>query len=410
MIALLLAASMAFGQDMGILGSGCDPLAPVAGTAGFSNGLAAIRTNAQTYSAGNFARDRLRGTVFMAMDFRGVFGVARVPSLCTQSDSDRLGTVYNQPLDVGATNLGLALPILYDSGPLHISAYPFYASSVTTSTMGARLFTTTLPLINLYPATFAPLIGSGISGGSLSTFAVDWIGGGVFKSDVVSVQAGYTGSRGMYLDVTQEKVAIFFNTALKDGFQLDDATYVIAGLQRFDLLKLGVPEGNATMAGMTSVFYRRLPQAAEPEETGPLADARRKLNRLKTGHLRQEDIAELVDIRAAWQFGEQSQIRELTASIHTNNWHTSRLELDRDVTDGAFFFRAGMVNLPDQPLFGVEGGPRPHLRGVYKTASGDGWGLELVAQMNDPDLLDLYPFAYNAFGISMEMSLDGANF
>ena len=408
MIALLTALAFGQGGVENAIRANCDGFLPVAGTAGFNNGLSAIRTNAQTYGAGEFSRRRMRGKTYMAIDYRMVLGLARVPTQCIDSEAKRYGTVYNQPLDVGATNLGLNVPFFEDETDLNLSFRLFYASSVTTSTMGSRVFTLALPMFNLYPATFAPLIGTSTSGGSLSTFAVDWIGGGTFKSDIVSIQAGYTGTRGLYLDVTQEKIAIFVNTALQGDFNLSDASYFLGGVQHFDPLNLGATGDTLEKFGMTSLFYRNLPQT-DSQNTGPIADIRSRIDKLKTGHLRQEDMFEMVDFRAAWQFGQQSRIREIAAAAHTPNWHP-RKELDHDTEDGAGYVRAGIVNLPDQPLFGVVGGIRPTLRAVYKKSSGEGWGIEVAAQMNDPDLLDLYPFGYNAFGISAELSLNGDDF
>ncbi len=397
-LALAIAlASPAVAQEQALEGI-CDPFSPVAGTAGFSNGLQAIRTNAQTYGAGQFARNRLRGYTYMAMDFRGLLGAAMVPSLCTDQVANRTGDVYAQPLDLGATNLGLNLPLVEDATDLHMGLRVFYASSVTTSTMGNRLFTTSLPLMNLYPALLAPLIGRNTAGGSLTTFSVDWIGGASFKSDVVSVQAGYTGTRGLFLDVTQDKIALFVNTALTQGFSLAEATYLLGGVQQFDPLNIG---SSAEAFGMSSLFYRELPQTEVADEQEPGL-----IEQLRTGHLRQEDMGGWVDVRATWQFGSQARVRELAVAGHSQNWFG---RVDDDQEEGAWYVRGGFVNLPDQPLFGVQGGVRPTLRAVYKSMNNEGWGIEVAAHMNDPDLLDLYPFAYNAFGSSAELSLDGSN-
>lgn len=380
----------------------CGNFQPVAGTAGFANGVNAIRTNAQTYSAGSFARNRMRGDTYGAMDYRLVLGIAQVPSICLDSEAKRGGEVYAQPLDLGATNLGFNAPIVDSDGALHPKLRVFYASSVTTSTMGARLFTTSLPLINLYPTVFAPLVGTSSAGGSLTTFAVDWIGGATFRSDVVSIQAGYTGTRGLYADISQERLALFANAALGGELDLFDPTYAMLGLQQLDPLKLGLPEA-AGQAGMTSLFYRDIPQSEQNADAGPQAEERSAIQRLRTGHLRQEDIAERVDVRGAVQVGEGAGLRELAIAGHTTNWH-GRDDSPWDDDEPAAYVRLGLMNLPDQPLYGVDGGLRATIRAEYKEVADTGWGIEAALLMNDPDLLDLYPFGYNALGLSVELS------
>jgi hypothetical protein len=380
----------------GTFGVACDVYAPIAGTAGFDNGLAAIRTQAATYGAGEFARRRLRGLTFYAWDMHVVVGAAQVPAYCSDLEGKYAGKVYSQPLDMGATNLGINLPLL-DDGPFNSRAHVFYASSVTQSNMGSRAASWSLPLFNLYPAAFAPFVGRTSMGRGLSVYALDWIGGAYLKSDIVSVQAGYTGTRGLYIDVTQEKVALFVNTVVSDGIQLSDAAYLMAGVQAFDPTELGL---GSKEVGTSSLYYRDLDQADGPEP-------RIAKNRLKTTHIRQEDMFRLLDVRAAWQFGPQARIRELAAAIHSPGWYTREGEEREE--DKTWYLRAGLLNMPDEPLLGVKGGLRPTLRGDYEHRVGyEGFGLRMSLRMNDPDLLDLYPFAYNALGFNFEMTYEAA--
>ena len=401
MIALLVASVASAGN----VWTPCERYAPIGGTAGFDNALAAVRTNAQTYGAGAFARDRLKWRNVAVIDFHIVAGAAQVPTLCDDIEGRNAQSIYRQPLDVAATNLGLALPLLKD-GPLNSRFRFFYASSVTQSAIGVRAGSWSLPLMNLYPAAFAPVVGRSSTGRSIQAYAVDWIGGAYFGSDVVSVQAGYTGTRGLYLDVTQEKLALFANTVLSDGVRFDNASYLLAGLQQLDLLELGASEGGiASKVGVMSLFYRDLPQGeAAAEEVPAQQDRPGVIDRLKTGHLRQEDMLDRFDFRAAWQLGGQSRLRELAVAIHSEDWHERRGRKLPD-SEAIFYVRAGLVNLPDQPTFGVQGGVRPTLRAdvAYKQ-DGAVLGVRASARMNDPDLLDLYPFAYNALGINVELT------
>lgn len=373
----------------------CETYAPIGGTAGFDNALAAVRTNATTYGAGNFARSRLQEFNFIAWDMHEVFGAAMVPAYCADLEGRIAQEVYAQPVDLFATNLGFRAPILME-GPANSHFEVFYASSVTQSLSGNRAVSWAMPMFNLYPAVTAPFLGRSFAGRGVSVYTVDWIGGATFGSDIVSVQAGYTGTRGFYVDVSQEKVALFVNTILADGIQLSDASYLLGGVDGFDPTEVGLENDDV---GLTSLFYRDLPQAApsEEEERGP---RRNVIERLRTGHFRQADMFGRFDVRAAWQFGAQARVRELAAAFHSPDW-TPR---DTSVTEGSFYVRVGMVNLPDQPTLGVDGGVRPTIRADWRLQNPDAMGVRISLRMNDPELLDLYPFAYNALGVNVELT------
>lgn len=397
-----LVASAALAQETPTWVYGaCEIFAPIAGTAGWTHAREAIRTNATTYSAGEFARRRLRGQNYFAMDFHVVAGATRVPSVCTAGDGTLADAgVYLQPVDLTATNLGLNVPVLSE-GPAHSHAEVFYASSVTQSYMGARALTWSAPIANLYPAVFAPAIGRFSASRGLFTYGVDWIGGAAFSSDVVSVQAGYTGTRGLYLDVTQEKVALFVNgvgTRLSDGLQGADLQYLLGGVDQFDPRRWGVDD---QAVGMTSLFYRDLPSGGEVvDRTG-----RRVSDRLKTLHLRQEDLFRVVDLRSSLDLSGGGRLRELAAAAHTRGWH--RRPGLRGASELEASARLGMITLPDQPLLGVKGGPRPTFRADVVHQAGDDlvFAVRGSVRFNDPDLLDLYPFGDDALGVNVEVTL-----
>ena len=394
---LTLWLSLAWAQEE-LFAEACDITYPIAGTAGFDNARQAVRINANTYAAGAFARRRMRKQVIMAMDAHSVYGVALVPSYCDRDNARRAGQVYMEPLDLHATNIGLNLPLLED-GPLNSKFRLFYASSVTTSTHWSRIGTAFAPMFNLYPAFFAPVVGSSSTGQGLGTYSVDWIGGALFRSDVISVQAGYTGRRGVYADVTQEKVALFVNGVLDelgDGLVAGDLSYWMGGLQDLDLQRTGAP----SEAGVTSLYARSLPLAQRDLERPDLPLPSSQL--LRTGHVQQEDVLHMLDLNLAWQFGtESSSLRELTAAWHTEGWVVRD---DRALDDGTQgYLRAGVVHLPGQPLRGIKGGVYPMFQGVMRITNDDA-SIKLIAQMNHPDLLDLYPFGVNAFGLAAELT------
>jgi hypothetical protein len=403
---LLAAAASAQDTPNWVYGA-CDIFAPIAGTAGWASARDAIRTNATTYSAGEFARRRLRGRNYLAMDFHLVAGVTRVPALCTSDSGTRAGDgVYLQPLDLGATNLGIDVPLLTE-GPLNSKLEVFYASSVTQSAMGSRALSWSAPLINLYPAFFAPVVGRFAASRGLFTYGVDWIGGAYLKSDIVSVQAGYTGTKGLYVDVTQEKVALFVNavgTDLSDGLQVADLQYLLGGVEQFDPRNVAAVDPEV---GLSTLFYRNLASGGSVVDalSGDAVPVR-----LRTIHARQEDILRRFDVRSAVQLDGPVRLRELAVGAHSEGWFRRR---DLNVSgEEHWAVRAGVVNLPDQPLFGVNGGIKPTLRADYLKQVGDSdtFALRASLRVNDPDLLDLYPFAYNALGANVELTYIGDEF
>jgi hypothetical protein len=392
--------SLALAQDAeAMFAEACDIAYPISGTAGFANGRRAARINANTYAAGAFARRRIRRDVIAAMDGHSVYGVAKVPSYCDRPDARRADQIYAEPLDLHATNLGFNVPVL-EGDETH--ARVFYASSVTTSTHWHRVGTAMAPLFNLYPASFAPLVGSSSTGQGLGTYTVDWIGGVSLRSPVVSVQAGYTGQRGVYADVTQEKVALFVNGVidqLGDGFDAGDLAYWMGGLQELDLATVS---GAPSEAGMTSLYARSIPLAPRDPERPGLQLAPSQI--LRTGHLEQHDLWHQLDVHMAWQFGGEAgpALRELSAAWHNEGWVPRK---GRPLEEGTqAYLRAGIVHIPAQPLRGVKGGLYPLIKGVMRVANNEDVDLKVVAQLNDPALLDLYPFGVNAFGLAGEIS------
>ncbi len=391
----------------------CDTFRPIAGTAGFSNALSAVRTNSQTYGAATFARERLTWDTLIAMDFHIIANAASVPTSCADTEGKYAGDIFAQPLDLGATNLGFALPFVED-GPLNSKFRAYYASSVTQSLIGQRAASWSLPLFNLYPAAFAPVVGRSNAGRSVQRYAVDYVAGAYFGSDVVSVQAGYTGTRGLYLDVRQEQTALFFDTVFGDGEKLTfgTAAYLLAGLQGLDPVAFGADEdGTAGIVGVTSLFYRDLPQSDAVAANDGAGEERTVFSRLQTGNLRQEDLWGQFDVRASIPLNQPGLVRELTLAAHSPGWHPRRFREPLDGEYRLYYVRAGFVNLPDQPLFGVKGGVRPTARADFALYN-DGAAMSVRASLryNDPDLLDLYPFAYDSLGFNLELTTSLSQF
>jgi hypothetical protein len=390
---------LALAQGQTLL-DGCGNHAPVAGTAGYTNARNAVRTTVSTYGAGAFARRRLRKNTGFVMDMHAVYNVARVPHTCDFGESAFDGTYYMQPFDVAATNMGLRLPLL-SKGPANSSLRAFYASSVVTGTTWAGPALAAVPMFNLYPAFAAPVVGRGNAYVGISAYTVDWIGGAAFRSDVVSFQAGYTGNRGLYLDITQDRYGLFTNgivqEIVRDGFTADNLAYLMGGIQHLDHAEaFGLDE----KVGRTSLFARTLPQERQDEGEEDVPDAE-KAKPLRTVHLAQDSLWEQWDVNLTGQLLGGARLREAGVAFHSEGWHIR--SGGKDLEGSKFFVRAGVVSLPPQPLFGVDGGLLPSLKAEYVKRLDDR-ELKLSAYLNEPEVLDLYPYAYNAFAVNAEIT------
>jgi hypothetical protein len=396
MIGLL--ASTAWAQA---LWDGCGNHQPIAGTAGYENARNAVRTTVSTYGAGSFARRRLRANTGLVLDMHAIYNVARVPHACDFGESVYDGAIYTQPFDVAATNIGLRAPV-FDDGPANSALRVFYASSVVTGTTWAGPVLWTVPMFNLYPAFAAPVVGRSNAYVGVSAYTVDWIGGASLRSDVVSLQAGYTGNRGLYLDVTQDRFGLFTNGILqeiaRDGFTLDNLAYLMGGVQHLDHARAF---GLDDEVGRSSLYARVLPQERQDEGEVDAPEAQRA-RPLQTIHLAQDSILDQWDLNVTTQLLGGARLRELGVAFHSTGWHIR--EGNRNLEGEKFYARAGLVSLPPQPLFGVEGGLLPSLRLEYVKRLSQ-IQLKLTAYLNEPEVLDLYPYAYNALAISADLTL-----
>jgi hypothetical protein len=90
-------------------------------------------------------------------------------------------------------------------------------------------------------------------------------------------------------------------------------------------------------------------------------------------------------------------LHDLRLGVHTPDF------LDSEEGEGTWQFRgmAGIVQMPESPIVGVDGGTRPSAR-VEATYGYDGSvfsNIELSLKYNDPVVLALFPYAENALDI-----------
>lgn len=405
MIALLLAAAAHAQADRNQCST--DDAFPLAGTAGFDNALEALRTNAATYSAASFLeRTGLRrialsdekkvGSAQFATNW--TFGVTRVPVWqedVTYGECPDEFLLVSRPLDLHAYNLGFAFRV----GPVGA----FYTASMTAGYMSDIAYfrpfqALGVAVVSPWVLAAAPLAGSLQTQVGASAYAQDFVAGVIVDAGVASLRGGYTQSRGWYLSGQDALVGALFGTiVLRDGLSF-------VGQARAGVEQLPLPEGIGERVGRPSAFLRVLPlteQQTDPAvgEVGP-----RQLD-LTTGHLEQHDLMGLVDLRFGYAIRPTPAVYNVSVAVHDPSFWRSAEEGSTGIHG---YLEAGMVQVPDQFYYGVEGGPKLHLRGQISggtsaIAPEKGGSFSLVLLYNDPEQTALYPFAVDALTISTEL-------
>ena len=247
----------------------------------------------------------------------------------------------------------------------------------------------------------APLARNGLTTQQgASAFALDWVAGGTFTTDAVSVRAGYAGSRGLYANVIEDRLGLFASGMLGGG---DTSGGLIGffrgGLDRTNLNKL-VKGG-----GLASVFIRDLPYGAAPTEEaaadqGLLSD----VGRLRTGHVEWANIGHVIDVGTTLSIKPISSLYDASGAVHSRDFVVGRDE--EDAPEGFMWsLKAGVVNIPGNAVLGLEDGQYFSGRvdfggaGELDGAQGNVSGALLI---NDPELLALYPYSVNSVTVRIQ--------
>jgi len=410
MLALWL--SLAFAQDASDCGAG---LPAIAGTSGLANARTALTTNRQTYGASAFAERNLfqqaseeRGSLggVFAEEWNVTHNVARVPVYVASAGTDPTGCpeellLATSPLDLMSTSLGFAV---------HGQTFGlFYASSFTAGQVAhpnawvnTLTFDLGLPFAAIPAMIAAPVSGPGyLQSQGASAVALEWVGGGTIDTDLVSLRAGYAGvSRGLYAQATEHHLGLFLTTSVSPSgeVEVDLVDLLKSGVDRFDLTELGLDDAGESV-GVTSAFYRDLPYGQEAASQGGGGF----VNRLRSGHLYQEDIFRVLDVRFAYAVSPQPVVHEAILGLHSPGFYKRRRTY-LDGPAGGFRVAGGVVQLPELYTLGVQGGTYASLRldaeadlsEALSALSNGRAGLRFGIQYNDAEQLALYPFARNA--------------
>ncbi len=414
---------------------------PLAGTSGYNNGLDALRINAATYSATAFAERSVFPTAILAMkqdekDAKrlsdGELSEAEQEAMATESRETGLGTagalgatrrgpfkgwnpggalVYETNQHYGVTRVpiwqvGLDCPEEYRvaSRPMDLTSANigaagrygrigfFFSSAIVYGNLGepgqANRITlgVMMPIVATYSLATTPLTGGAQVIQGSTAWGTDFIGGVSADLELVEVRAGYTASDGWYLSAGEERVGLFGNTVAKDGFTRVDQ--FAAGAKR---VKLG--KASEKGVGRPTAFARQVPmgEAEQVEEDG---EERTVVDKLLTGHVRQDDIAHVLDVAFGYAFKPVASVHDVEVGVHSKNFH--------DPAARGTFWRiaGGMVEIPTQHFYGIDGGTFVSLRGELTAPFGinrqDAGRFNFAILFNDEEQLSFLPFAANA--------------
>lgn len=367
---------------------------PIAGTLGYDLARQAQRTNAQLYGAISFAERRLfNNEIAWGFETSVINNVIRVPTLGQGCfGRARYGM---EGVDLYAASSGMAFPITPDIGL-------FYAGSITGSVMqhpsdsfwNNRTFTSyryaALGMLATYVAPLAPTLNS--SNGPTSVEG-DFIVGAKFsipkRPKLGRMYLAYAWSQGIFTNLNSEKLKILASFLLDDDFKT--LALAKAGLDRLglgdQLGKLSLYAQRRLIRGpLSSVKYdpdfgtrptRELNDGALPwEQAGDTA--------LSTFHLQSFELGGVVDLFAAYAITPKPFLHQAVAVYR------------QPLMEGVLLSAgAGVVQMPDLPWYGVEGG--------LKFTGFVGVGEVLRIGYNDVPTLDIFPFAQDATQISISL-------
>jgi hypothetical protein len=412
---LFLLIGLAFAKDDGILrpeGTDCaENAVPIAGTSGFENARDALRTTAQTYSATSFAERRLfsaqpsaEGEGGFSMEFFQMFGAAHVPSVEAEAKGDTNCPadfrVSTRPVDLQAMAMGFHFQKGHFGG--FYAASVAYGNTAMPNNIVRGMLTFAQPMYAGSVLAFAPLARNGWQTQTgASAFAMDWVAGVSFTSELLGARVGYAGSRGLYANLVENKLGLFASGVF-GGQDEGLLGFFRGGIDRAPLHKL------AKGAGMTSLYWRDLPYGLTPSATTPDAGGLLPENgRLKTIHFEQLNLGRQFDLAGAWATAPDSTLHHLLLGFHTPGFHEGRLA-DAEQTGPRFLLRGGLASVPGQAMLGLEGGRYASLRAEAGAAGKIDDALFVGSWaflLNDPELLALYPYAVNALTVRMYLDV-----
>jgi len=378
---------------------------------GFNTALRASDTNASVFGAASIAERVIFPALHQDGDYvlrfsgNTLFGGVSVPVDCLAFESECGGSRNGMsPVDFTAASVAMG----YRLGDLGL----FYATSTTGTILApgpfGRAFNGTLG---------AFYSGVGSVGGPLAdnllkhdaryediningfNYQTDYILGAQYDLGFMQARAGYVGSKGYFTNLSQADLRLFLTSVLTS--ELKTLPYLRTGVEKFPWKELGVDDM------LTSVYARKIRMVAPYEPDPTRSDsALKELSSYNfwTAHLQQLSVAKYFDFLAAFHVNRGFRPNELRVGYHSEGFHQatpgSKKDDSRKAEEG-FGVNAGIVNVPDMYYYGKEGGTKI----AFALEARCRWASVRISR-NDPELLAIFPFAYDSWNLSWEFGTD----
>jgi hypothetical protein len=370
---------------------------PLAGSAGEAVTQQALQGFSRLYGATGAAEREVLPTLRLGkpedtvglvhMRWTSVFGAARY-LLVPEQAAANCAPLVRSDYDLHAGTFGLA----FRTGPVSV----FYLTSTIVGTQGG-LGRVVMPMFAWIPPGYywfaAPFTGPWEYENRGLSISGDFIAGaqlGVFDTNLA---VGYIGTKGLYTNLSQEKIRAFATAALAREFS--ELAYLKGGLDRLKTVQ----------EGLTSVYARKVVFSPPPIPTAdgfelPDVDG----TPLWTGHLEHANIAKLVSVKSAVAVSPSVFLHDLRASIHTDEFYSDPVHTEYSHReDGAAAFTLGTVRIPENQAVGQDGKQLLSVQGELRYfGEGEGIGdLGFQLAFNDPEILTRFPSASNVFSLSL---------
>jgi hypothetical protein len=371
---------------------------PVQGSAGEAVTQQALQGFSRLYGATGAAEREVLPTlrlgkpddfVFLAhMRWTSVFGAARYLLVPEQAGNSDCAPLMRSDYDLHAGTFGMA----FRKGPVSV----FYLTSTIVGTQGG-LGRVAMPMFAWIPPGYywfaAPFIGPWEYENRGLSISGDFIAGAQVGVLDTNLALGYIGTKGLYTNLSQEKIRLFATAALAREFR--ELAYLKGGLDRLKTIQ----------EGLTSVYARKVVFSPPPIPTAdgfelPDVDG----TPLWTAHLEHANIAKLVSVKSALAVSPGVFLHDLRASVHTDEFYSDPVHTETSHReDGAAAFTLGTVRIPENQAVGQAGKQLLSVQGELRYfGEGEGVGdLGFQLAFNDPEILTRFPSASNVFSLSL---------
>jgi len=238
----------------------------------------------------------------------------------------------------------------------------------------------------------APVIGPTQIRRPHSEFVFDYMAGVELSPGPANLTVAYIGSSGLYVSGAEQSSTAFARLALDEG--LSRLPWWMLGVAR-----LPWPESIEEKAGRTKIFGRNLdwiaarvppPTAAEEPEAAPEPAGRTPLT---TFHVRQTRIRGLFRMAAIGRVRPAAGLHALSGGACTPG-DDPRLVACAEI---------GMTSLPPLYAYGVEGGPKLAFDLEVHSAMSGGVDVAFAIRRNQPEVLDIFPYAQDGTQVSLRV-------